>query len=173
MTFLQLTKLPGKKIGKPELRNTGKIARGISGSKLKFKGEFDAKVTLDGKMHKTKIYVIARKNANLFGIDLIVLSNLLEKPISAFCRNASNMEKSKQTENFVNKLKSEFNKVFVDKLGCCTKTEVRFKLKDNVKPIFKPKRKVPFSSLETIDKELHRFFFTNPILAGSNIRIPK
>ena len=37
-----------KKIGKPELRNTGKIARGISGSKLKFKGEFDAKVTLNG-----------------------------------------------------------------------------------------------------------------------------
>ena len=41
-----------KKIGKPELRNTGKIARGISGSKLKFKGEFDAKVTLNGKTHK-------------------------------------------------------------------------------------------------------------------------
>ena len=40
-----------KKIGKPELRNTSKIARGISGSKLKFKGEFDAKVTLDGKTH--------------------------------------------------------------------------------------------------------------------------
>ena len=29
-----------KKIGKPELRNTGKIARGISGNKLKFKGDF-------------------------------------------------------------------------------------------------------------------------------------
>ena len=38
-----------KKIDKPELRNTGKIARGISGSKLKFRGEFDAKVTLDSK----------------------------------------------------------------------------------------------------------------------------
>ena len=66
------------------------------------------------------------------------------------------MGKSKQTENFANKLKSEFNKVFADKLGCCTKTEVRFELKDNVKPIFKPKRKVPFSSLERIDKELRR-----------------
>ena len=39
------------------------------------------------------------------------------------------MGKSKQTENFVNKLKSEFNKVFVDKLGCCMKTEVRFELR--------------------------------------------
>ena len=66
------------------------------------------------------------------------------------------MVKSKQTENFVNKLKSEFNKVFADELGCCTKTEVRFELKDNVKPVFKPKRKVLFSSSETIDKELGR-----------------
>ena len=56
----------------------------------------------------------------------------------------------------MNKLKSEFNKVFADELGCCMKTEVRFELKDNVKPVFKPKRKVPFSSLETIDKELRR-----------------
>ena len=66
------------------------------------------------------------------------------------------MGKSKQTENFVNKLKSEFNKVFVDELGCCMKTEVRFKLKDNVKPVFKPKKEVLFLSLETIDKELRR-----------------
>ena len=145
-------------IGNPELQNTGKIARSISGNKLKFKEEFDAKVTLDGKMHKTKIYVIAGKNANLFGIDLIVLFDLWEKLINALHRrlNASSMGKSKQTENFVNKLKSEFNEVFVDELGCCMKTEVRFNLKDNVKPVFKPKRKVPFSSLGTIDKELWR-----------------
>ena len=56
----------------------------------------------------------------------------------------------------LNKLKSQFSKVFADELGCCTKTEVRFELKDNVKPVFKSKRKVPFLSLETIDKELRR-----------------
>ena len=63
-----------------------------------------------------QIYVIAGENANVFGIDLIVLFDLREKPINAFCRklNESSMRKSKQTENFVNKLKSEFNKVFVD-----------------------------------------------------------
>ena len=66
------------------------------------------------------------------------------------------MGKSKQTENFGNKLKSEFNKVFAGELGCCTKTEVGFELKDNVKPVFKPKRKFLFSSLYTIDKELRR-----------------
>ena len=60
--------------------------------------------------------------------------------------NASSMGRSKQIENFVNKLKSKFNKVLADGLGCCTKTEVSFEHKVNVKPVFKPKRKVPFSS---------------------------
>ena len=53
------------------------------------------------------------------------------------------MGKSKQTENFVNELKSEFYKVFADELGGCTKTEMRFELKDNVKLVFKPKKKSP------------------------------
>ena len=41
-----IDKTTWKKLGKPE-------ARGISGSKLKYKGEFNAKVTLDGKTHET------------------------------------------------------------------------------------------------------------------------
>ena len=65
-------------------------------------------------------------------------------------------ESQNKLKTFVNKLKSEFNKIFVDKLSCCTKTQVRFELKDNVKPVLKPKRKVTFSSLEMIDKELWR-----------------
>ena len=38
----------------------------------------------------------------------------------------------------------------------CTKTEVNFELKQNVKPVFKPKRNVPFSSKEDIEIELQR-----------------
>ena len=52
------------------------------------------------------------------------------KKINAFCRKLNASSMSKQTENFVNELKSEFNKVFADELGCCTKTEVRFELKE-------------------------------------------
>ena len=52
------------------------------------------------------------------------------------------MGKTKQTENFVNKLKSEFNKVFVDELGCCTKTEVRFELRQH-KTSIQAKEKSP------------------------------
>ena len=45
---------------------------------------------------------------------------------------------------------------FLRGLGVCTKTEVNFELKQNVKPVFKPKRNVPFSSKENIEIELQR-----------------
>ena len=45
---------------------------------------------------------------------------------------------------------------FSEGLGVCTKTEVNFELKQNVKPVFKPKRNVPFSSKEDIEIELQR-----------------
>jgi len=69
-----------------------------------------------------------------------------------FCNklDATEKNKSRQTEEFLTELKNEFPQVFSEGLGCCTKTEVRFEIKDNVKPVFKPKRNVPFSSLEVI-----------------------
>ena len=66
-------------------------------------------------------------------------------------------EKSeKKTEKFISDLKNEFPRVFSEGLGQCTKTEVRFQLKDNVRPVFKAKRNVPFSALDAVNQELER-----------------
>ena len=95
---------------------------------------------------------IRGRNSNLFGIDWLILFNLWEISINTFCRklDASEVTKSAQTEKFVNDLKSEITKVFVDGLGCYTKAEVKFELKDSARPVFKPKRNIPFPSLEVI-----------------------
>lgn len=147
-----------KKIGFPKLQNTKKIARSVSGNKLKFKGEFFTNVSLKENAVKTKLYVVPGKNSNLFGIDLMILFNLWGKPISSFCNKVSlaGLEKSKLPGKFIDELKKDFKEVFSEGLGCCTKTEVKFELKDEAKPVFKPKRKVPYSALETIEKELKR-----------------
>lgn len=73
-------------------------------------------MSFDDKTYKAKIYVISGRNSNLFGIDWIVLFNLWGKPINTFCRNlnVSNIENSKQTEEFVEDLKDEFKDVFTD-----------------------------------------------------------
>ena len=53
-------------------------------------------------------------------------------------------------------LKTKFPRVFSEGLGLCTKTEVKFELKENVKPVFRTKRKAPFSALDSINEKLER-----------------
>ena len=102
--------------------------------------------------------VVPGVNSCLFGIDWIVLFDLWELTINSFCNSISVSEKknSKQNEDFLTVLKSEFPRVFSEGLGVYTKTEVNFELKQNVKPVFKPKRNVPFSSKEDIEIEQQR-----------------
>lgn len=63
-----------------------------------------------------------------------------------FCRNLNVSEIEKLAEKFVRDLKNYFTNVFSDELSCYTKIEVKFELKDNARPVFKPKRKVPLPS---------------------------
>ena len=147
-----------KRIGCPKLEKTSKIAKGVSGKRLKFKGEFNCSVSLGSKTFSSKVSVVPGINCCLFGIDWIVLFDLWELPINSFCNSVEVSEKknSKQNEDFITALKNEFPRVFSDGLGMCTKTEVKFELKQNVKPVFKPKRNVPFSSKVDIENELQR-----------------
>lgn len=146
-----------KRINKPRLTKTDKIARGVSGRRLKFSGEFLCEVSFLGKTKKSKIYVL-QNSSNLMGSDLIILFDLFEIPINSFCNriDVSPAGKNKNKDNLIKDLKTEFPRVFSGGLGNCTKTEVKFEVKENVKPVFKPKRKVPYAALETVNQELQR-----------------
>ena len=73
-----------KKIGRPILNPTDKVARGISGKRLRFRGEFLCDVSFLGKTKKTEIYVL-QNSSNLMGTDLIMLFDLFELRINSFC----------------------------------------------------------------------------------------
>ena len=53
-------------------------------------------------------------------------------------------------------LKAKFNKVFQEGLGRCTKVKVTLKLRSDSKPIFRPKRPVPYAALATVENEQNR-----------------
>ena len=144
-----------KKIGRPKLRETSKMAKSVCGRKVEFKGELWCNISFNDQTYKTKVYVVPGKNTCLFGVDWIVLFNLWERPVSSFC-NRLDTVKSNQMETFLGELRSEFPRVFSEGLGHCVKTEAKFKLKENATPVFKPKRNVPFSSMDAIEKELER-----------------
>ena len=147
-----------EKIGRPKLLNMVKVTRGVSGNKLKFKGEFNASMSFVGKTYNSKVYVVPGNNSILFGINWIVLFHLWKMPINSFCNksNATEKKKSRQIEEFLTDQKNEFHQVFSEGLGCYTKTEVRFEIKEKVKPVLKPIINVPFSSLKVINKWLER-----------------
>ncbi|XP_014785731.1 uncharacterized protein K02A2.6-like [Octopus bimaculoides] len=44
--------------------------------------------------------------------------------------------------------------IFSKELGICEKIKVKFQLKENAVPVFKPKRNVPFAVLNQVEKEL-------------------
>ena len=44
------------------------------------------------------------------------------------------------TENFKTELKRKFPEVFSEDLKTCTKAKVKFEVKENATPVFRPKR---------------------------------
>ena len=53
-------------------------------------------------------------------------------------------------------MKKTFPEVFSEGLGRCTKMTAKIKLKENVQPVFRKKRSIPFAAIDKIDKELER-----------------
>ena len=53
-------------------------------------------------------------------------------------------------------LKAKFNNVFQEGFECCSKVKASLKLKSDSKPIFRPKRPVPYAALATVENELNR-----------------
>ena len=48
----------------------------------------------------------------------------------------------------------KYPEIFSEGLGRCTKAKATFKIKENVMPIFRPERKVPFAAKASISKKL-------------------
>ena len=77
------------------------------------------------------------------------------------CRDISKSHASysskMSTTSHGNHLRQKHAGVFQNKLGCCKFTKVFLSLKQNAKPIFRPKRPVHYAALSAVDHELDSF----------------
>nr|XP_049466943.1 uncharacterized protein K02A2.6-like [Anopheles coluzzii] len=109
-------------------------------------------VILNAITEKCVCFVTSSPVLNVIGIDWIDRFNLWAIPFDVLCKKVS----SACPKDRIVQLQSKYPTVFDDSLGHCTKTKVKLFLKPNVKPVFCPKRPVPFNTIALVDAELSR-----------------
>ncbi|XP_062538919.1 uncharacterized protein K02A2.6-like [Armigeres subalbatus] len=131
---------------------TTRTTRTASGDAFHLLGELRYPIKLGG-VTKTATFYVTNNSINLIGLDWIELFKLWDTPLSAICNQ---VHVADGQVNQIQVYKAAYSEVFKNGLGHCKKTKVRLYLKPDAKPVFKPKRPVPFTSMEKIDAELDR-----------------
>ncbi|XP_055622934.1 uncharacterized protein K02A2.6-like [Toxorhynchites rutilus septentrionalis] len=125
------------KLGRPKVLPASCRAKTASGEPLKLISELQCSITLN--------------NITREGIDMMDQFGLWNQPITAFCNQVT----SQQTQD-VSDLRAGFPDVFTTKMGMYNKTPVKLVLKDDPKPVFRPKRPVAYRMESVVEEELHR-----------------
>ena len=87
-------------------------------------------------------------------MDWIIEFDLSNIPINTFCNKIDGTSTS--SDKLKKELKIKFPEIFSEGFGFCSKVKAKFEVKENVMPVFRLKRPVPYASFEIIDKELGR-----------------
>ena len=95
-----------------------------------------------------------RNAQNLFGTDWIEKFDLFNVPINTFCHKM--VVTTTSSDKLKKELKIQFSKIFLEVLGFFSEVKAKFEVKKNDMPVFRPKRVVPYASVEIIDKELEK-----------------
>ncbi|XP_062560524.1 uncharacterized protein K02A2.6-like [Armigeres subalbatus] len=135
-----------KKLGSPVLAPATVKANTALGNILPLDGEFECSVTIGGST-RCELVRVSEKQLHLLGSDLVDSFSLWSVPMDTFCCSVSGSPAS---------LESSFPNVFSEKLGLCSKTQVKLELKESVRPVFCPKRPVAFAMYDAVDQELDR-----------------
>lgn len=143
-----------EQIGKPVYTPTTHSARNASGDALELAAQFECTVSFNNTNVAAVCFLTNIPNLNLMGIDLISKFGLWDVPLSTVCNQSTICTVNNTT--FEEQLKQDFAEIFQPSLGLCRNTKAVLHLKPNVRPVFRPKRPVPFAALPAVNKELDR-----------------
>ena len=143
-----------KLLGKPTLKDTN-VACSASVNKIQLTGELICDVSFKEKMFRC-IYITDSSNLNLLGLDFIEELDLFKVLLNSIFNTFQVNSAADTDKHLISILKTKFNNVFQEGLGCCTKVKATLKLKSDSKPIFRPKRPVPYAALATVENEINR-----------------
>lgn len=128
------------------LSHSNKRLYSYTGTHINCLGVVRLKFTYENMIHPLNVYVIYNGGPPLLGRDFIAKFNLQMLPIH-FCN---------KTNNFLEKLQSQYPAVFSDNLGKFKLHKVKLNMKINSKPIFIKARPVPYALKEKVNTEINR-----------------
>ncbi|KAK4468996.1 hypothetical protein MN116_000138 [Schistosoma mekongi] len=152
-------------IGCPTLLPTEHTARNASGDILKLVGMINCAVKFGIYSFTGTCYLTNRHDLDPIGIDWIDKLNLWKVPLDAVCtlkdsHIPKNLPVLKVTSNnnVLNAahLFEKHSNVFQNILGCCNIGKARLYLRQGATPVFRPKRQVPYASIDKVDRKLDR-----------------
>ena len=151
-----------RKLGQPQVLPTAHAAKNASGGPLHLAGELKCRIAFADRQTTGVCYLTEHPGLDLLGLDWMDQLNLLDKPVNSICSQVGapkvqcNQFPVKVSSNEILDVKHRHFEVFSEGLGCCTKMQAILNLSPDVKPIFRPKRPVPYAALPVVEAELGR-----------------
>ncbi|CAH8567690.1 unnamed protein product [Schistosoma mattheei] len=140
------------RMGRPRLVPTTQKPRTACGNYLRLLGQLDCKVSFHDSTF-TGVCYITPADLNLLGLDWFDRLHLADVPLSTVCHL---VKQPHEPEAYSKELMTEFSTIFQPVLGQCTAMKATLRLKPGAKPVFRPKRPVPYAALSKVDEELNR-----------------
>ncbi|XP_035900492.1 uncharacterized protein K02A2.6-like [Anopheles stephensi] len=138
-----------RQIGSPKLDSATVSAKTANGETLKLLGEWKGIMEVNGRRKQVLVRVV-EEDLLLFGTDSMDVFGLWKQPLDAFCNIISS------TKDAGAAVLEQFPALFSSELGRCDKVKVSLQLKDNVNPVFRPKRPVAYAMQTMVEDELGR-----------------
>ncbi|CAH8529728.1 unnamed protein product [Dicrocoelium dendriticum] len=149
-------------LGRPPLVHTDHTARNASGGILKLLGELHCQVSFRDQHIRTTCFVTDQPGLNLLGLDWMEELKLLDQSVNSICQKLQ-VEKPAETQNMslelysqIAELKRRHESLFQPGLGCCRIARAELNLKPDARPVFRPKRPVPYATQPIVESELNR-----------------
>ena len=134
------------------LTYTNSKLRTYSGDVIRPEGMIEASLMYENQCLVVSFIVANTKGPNLLGRDVVILLRLnWEKLLNVYY-----VEENVKTEDWLNKILSDYKEVFKSEMGTLTGFEVELKVDPDCSPKFCKTRPVPYALNERIKKELER-----------------
>uniref|UniRef100_A0A914QPJ1 RNA-directed DNA polymerase n=1 Tax=Panagrolaimus davidi TaxID=227884 RepID=A0A914QPJ1_9BILA len=137
-----------ERIGKPAFTGPKLSARTANDTLLPFIGSFECLVTLNERTERLMIHV-ANTTVSLLGLDFYHAFGLEEVPLKSITCNLV-VSNSAAPPGAVDSLMKEFEPLFKEGLGKCTKAEVVLQLKKDATPFFCGARRLSLHGTEIL-----------------------